>query len=439
MDPDTGILTRASSAYERPQPHACQPYHALVSTPEGPIAIGQIVTKNQVGLEVYDGRDEGAGTTRVVAVKENGERAVFRVELRNGVAVEATGDHLVYAIANGVGAWRRVDEVEPGAALRLSTRTDVRKDSYHTEVDEAALVGWLQADGFVGQDGLGTDHSLAGEFTTIDKDELDFIVERVHRVFDGVHYHVRSMETRTPGLDIHRIRLYGERLRPFVDKYGLLRSSADHTVPAMIVRAGREAQAAYLGALFQAQGTVRLRSYWARQADVTLSTISAALGHGVQALLLNLGIYAKLGRGSETRESRRAPYVISIVHAEARIRFRDLIGFVSDDKRQKLDTACSTSSRASGGRAAGRDGGAGGVRLGVQPCVRHPAERGSTLHNVIVHNCFIQSVSDDLSRCGIMDLWKREAALQVRLGQRHNSPSLRGENEPLSAAASPPV
>ncbi|HMH76580.1 MAG TPA: LAGLIDADG family homing endonuclease, partial [Candidatus Udaeobacter sp.] len=341
VDPDTGILTRASSAYERPQPHACQPFHALISTPEGPIPIGQIVTKNQVGLEVYDGRDEGTGTTRVVAVKENGERAVFRVELRNGVTVEATGDHLVYAIANGVGSWRRVDEVEPGSALRLSTRTDVRRDSQPSDVDEAALVGWLQADGFVGQDGLSTDHSLAVEFTTIDKDELDFIVERVHRVFDGVHYHVRSMETRTPGLDIHRIRLYGEPLRPFVDKYGLLRSSADYSVPAMIQRAGREAQAAYLGALFQAQGTVRLRSYWARQADVTLSTISAALGHGVQALLLNLGIYAKLGRGSETRESRRAPYVISIVHAEARTRFRDLIGFISDDKRQKLDTACS--------------------------------------------------------------------------------------------------
>src|SRR6266852_3393421 len=435
VDPDTGILTRASSAYERPQPHACQPYHALVSTPEGPIPIGQIVTKNQVGLEVYDGRDEGAGTTRVVAVKENGEKAVFRVEPRNGVAVEATGDHLVYAIANGVGAWRRVDEVEPGAALRLSTRTDVRKDSPHGEVDEAALVGWLQADGFVGQDGLGTDHSLAVEFTTIDKDELDFIVERVHRVFDGVHYHVRSMETRTPGLDIHRIRLYGERLRPFVDKYGLLRSSADHAVPAMIVRAGREAQAAYLGALFQAQGTVRLRSYWARQADVTLSTISAALGHGVQALLLNLGIYAKLGRGSETRESRRAPYVISIVHAEARTRFRDLIGFVSDDKRQKLDTACSD--QFAGKRlAALRDETVMRVEcVGVQPVFDIQTESGQYLsNNVIVHNCFIQSVSDDLvNDGGIMDLWTREARIfKYGSGSGTNFSSLRGENEPLS-------
>jgi ribonucleoside-diphosphate reductase alpha chain len=435
VDPDAGILTRASSAYERPQPHACQPYHALVSTPEGPMPIGQIVTKRLVGLEVYDGRDEGIATTRVVAVKENGDKAVFRIELKNGVTVEATGDHLVWAIANGVGAWRRVDEVEPGAALCLSTRTEVRRASQEAEVDEAILVGWLQGDGFVGQDGLGTDHSLAVEFTTIDKDELDFIVERVHRVFEGVHYHDRSVETRTPGLDIHRVRLYGERLRPFVEKYGLLRSSADHAVPPMILRAGREAQAAYLRALFQAQGTVRLRSYWARLADVTLTTTSAALAHGVQALLLNLGIYSRLGRGAETRESRRTPYVVSIAHAGPRARFRDLVGFVSDDKRERLETACSD-------QFAGQDVGAlrpeTVVRVecvGVQPVYDIQTESGQYLsNNVIVHNCFIQSVADDLvNDGGIMDLWTREARIfKYGSGSGTNFSNLRGENEPLS-------
>src|SRR6266850_1660882 len=435
VDPDTGILTRASSAYERPQPHACQPYHALVSTPEGPLPIGQIVTKHLVGLEVYDGRAEGTGTTRVVAVQENGEKAVFRIELKNGVAVEATGDHLVWAIVNGIGAWRRVDEVEPGAALCLSTRTEVRSGSQESLMDEATLVGWLQADGFVGQDGLATDHSLAVEFTTIDKDEMDFVVERVHRVFEGVHYHVRSMETRTPGLDIHRIRLYGERLRPFVEKYGLLRSSADHAVPPMILRAGREAQAAYLRALFQAQGTVELRSYWARLADITLTTTSAGLAHGVQALLLNLGIYSRVGRGAETREGRRTPYVVSIAHAEPRARFRELIGFVSDDKRELLEIACSD-------QFAGKRVGALREEMvvrvecvGVQPVYDIQTESGQYLsNNVIVHNCFIQSVADDLvNDGGIMDLWTREARIfKYGSGSGTNFSSLRGENEPLS-------
>jgi ribonucleoside-diphosphate reductase alpha chain len=435
VDPDTGVLTRASSAYERPQPHACQPYHALVSTPEGPMPIGQIVTRSLIGLEVYDGRDDGAATTRVVAVKENGEKAVFRIEMKNGVAIEATGDHLVYSITNGVTNWRRVDEVEPGSALRLSTCTQVRAGSRESDVDEAVLVGWLQADGFVGQDGLGTEHSLAVEFTTIDKDELDFVVERIHRVFDGVHYHVRSIETRTPGLDIHRVRLYGDPLRPFVDKYGLLRSTADHVVPPAILRAGREAQAAYLRALFQAQGSVRLRSYWARVADIALSSTSAGLAHGVQALLLNLGIYSRIRRGAETRKSRRTPYVVSISHAEPRARFRELIGFVSDDKRQKLDTACSPQFA---GRTLSALKDETVVRVecvGVQPVYDIQTESGQYLsNNVIVHNCFIQSVSDDLvNDGGIMDLWTREARIfKYGSGSGTNFSNLRGENEPLS-------
>ncbi|HEX5529338.1 MAG TPA: adenosylcobalamin-dependent ribonucleoside-diphosphate reductase, partial [Methylomirabilota bacterium] len=342
---------------------------------------------------------------------------------------------LVWAIANGIGAWRRVDEVEPGAALCLSTRTEVRRASQEAEVDEAILVGWLQGDGFVGQDGLGTDHSLAVEFTTIDKDELDFVVERVHRVFEGVHYHDRSVETRTPGLDIHRIRLYGERLRPFVEKYGLLRSSADHAVPPMILRAGREAQAAYLRALFQAQGTVRLRSYWARVADITLTTTSAALAHGVQALLLNLGIYSRLGRGAETRESRRTPYMISIAHAGPRARFRDLVGFVSDHKRERLETACSDQFAGKGVEALREETVVRVECIGVQPVYDIQTESGQYLsNNVIVHNCFIQSVADDLvNDGGIMDLWTREARIfKYGSGSGTNFSNLRGENEPLS-------
>src|SRR5713226_3613690 len=65
---------------ERPQCSACQPYDALVSTPEGMVPIGELVDGDQVGREVYD----AAGVTRVVAVKHNGRKPVFRVTLRNG-------------------------------------------------------------------------------------------------------------------------------------------------------------------------------------------------------------------------------------------------------------------------------------------------------------------------------------------------------------------
>src|SRR5438874_1994971 len=74
---------------EKPQCSACQPYHALVSTPEGMIPIGELVDGDQVGREVYD----ASGVTRVVAVAHNGQKPVYRVQLKNGSFVEATPDH----------------------------------------------------------------------------------------------------------------------------------------------------------------------------------------------------------------------------------------------------------------------------------------------------------------------------------------------------------
>src|SRR6202030_4675755 len=50
------------------QGSACQPYDALVSTPDGLIPIGRLVEDRAVGAKVFDAE----GVTRVVAVKANG-------------------------------------------------------------------------------------------------------------------------------------------------------------------------------------------------------------------------------------------------------------------------------------------------------------------------------------------------------------------------------
>jgi ribonucleoside-diphosphate reductase alpha chain len=102
---------------ESPQCSACLPHHALVSTPQGMIPIGEIVEHEQVGLEVYDSQ----GTTRVVAVKDNGRKPVWRVKLRNGSFVEATADHVVKAVTERrtQPQWLRVDQLRPGMRMHL--------------------------------------------------------------------------------------------------------------------------------------------------------------------------------------------------------------------------------------------------------------------------------------------------------------------------------
>ena len=118
-DPKTGEMLKSRDAYSHPQPHACQPYHAPVSTPRGRMPIGRIVEQNLVGLEVYDGTSDGAGTTRVLAVKHNGKKMVYRAVLEGGTSIEATGDHLVYVLnSSGLGGrWVRVDSLDKGMML----------------------------------------------------------------------------------------------------------------------------------------------------------------------------------------------------------------------------------------------------------------------------------------------------------------------------------
>ncbi|MQA76195.1 MAG: ribonucleoside-diphosphate reductase, partial [Solirubrobacterales bacterium] len=172
---------------EHPQCSACQPYGALISTPEGMVPIGQLVEGEEIGREVYD----AGGTTRIVAVKANGAKPVMRVRMRNGIYVEATPDHVVKAVDRRGEAprWLRVDELEVGMRMHLHPHRarvgepalvtaggptdghdldgvdclEAMAESTRVERAEAALAGWLQADGFVGQYETGTNRSLTVE------------------------------------------------------------------------------------------------------------------------------------------------------------------------------------------------------------------------------------------------------------------------------------
>src|SRR5207244_5449975 len=142
--------------------------------------------------EVYD----ADGVTRVVAAAHNGRKPVYRVSLRNGQFVDATPDHVVKAVRERRTApeWLRVDRLEVGMRMHLHPHRAkvvapalVAVGAGHAEegasalpeldgqqrvaAAEAALAGWLQADGFVGQYETGTNRSLTIEFQVANDDE----------------------------------------------------------------------------------------------------------------------------------------------------------------------------------------------------------------------------------------------------------------------------
>ena len=433
--------------YERPQGSACQPYHALVSTPEGLVPIGQLVEERAVGREVCDAH----GTTRVVAVKANGRKEVFRVTLRNGQFVEATADHVVRAVheRRTSPSWYRVDELREGMRMHVYPhRVPVAAGAVYAGADdddvadglavsEAALAGWLQADGFVGQYAEGTNRSLTAEFMTVTDEEHAYVLEHLDVVFPDAHRHVRDVPALDPALRVRRVRLYGEVLRPFVERWGLLARGVDIRAPRHLFTAPVDVVAAYLRSLFQADGYVTARrDRTGEQGRVAFAVISERWTEDVQLLLNLLGIHSRRLRKAEKRADRHDLHEVVIGIGSERARFAEQVGFVSADKRARLAEglglrglkACPDLREESIVRI---------ESVGAEEVYDIQTESGEYLsNNVAVHNCFIISVDDSID-----DIWQLmgESARLFKFGSGVGADwsKLRSSKEKLSGGGIP--
>ncbi|HXG76620.1 MAG TPA: LAGLIDADG family homing endonuclease [Gaiellaceae bacterium] len=444
----------------RPQCSACQPWGALVSTPDGMVPIGQLVEEEQIGREVYDAN----GSTRIVAVQANGLKEVFRVTLRNGSFIEATGDHVVKAARarRTPAVWLRVDELRPGMRMHLyphrakvAERVPVAAGAGRLEEDpfvvsddsgrlaaaEAALAGWLQADGFVGQYEEGTNRSLTMEFRVANDDEYDWVVSNLDLVFPDVHRHVRDVDTRDPSLTCRRIRLYGEELRDFVDRWQLLLRGTAMRVPERLWTASHDEITAYLRSVFQADGDVTVRrDNGTESGRVAFAVIGERWAEEIQILLNVVGIYSRRTRKVETRENRHDLHEIAISIGSERARFAELIGFVGQDKQQRLLESLTLRDPKTCPDL--REEEIVSIEsLGVQDVYDIQTESGEYLtNNIAVHNCFILSIEDSME--SILDWIRREGIIfRGGSGSGVNLSRLRSSKEQLSKGgyASGPV
>ena len=448
------------------QASACQPYHALVSTPYGYIPIGEIVENNLVGLPVYDSR----GITRVIAVKSNGIKKVFKVVLKNGSFIEVTGDHLVkvaYKLREKNPQWLRVDQLKPGLRLILHLDKNVfpaqrlnkfmifennlfvkkhQNSSINTsqvvlnietkpiiEISEAALVGWLQGDGFVGKYEKGTNKSFIIEFLATNREQVDYLLEHINIVFPDVHYKLR--ETFTPkGTKIFRIRLYGKKLKYFINKYDLMKRGVDMRVPKEILRSTQEVVSAYLRSFFECEGYISWREDKERgyvQSKIGAATISKELMEDIQILLQGLGIFCRLCHKVEKRDNRHDTYELAIYYGNAKRLFAALIGFISKEKREKLNFILSLPNQKNH-RLIREEEIVEIKEIGEEVVYDIQTESGEYLsNNIAIHNCFILDVEDDME--SILDWIKTEGMIfKGGSGAGVNLSKLRAKGEKLS-------
>ncbi|HEX9987154.1 MAG TPA: adenosylcobalamin-dependent ribonucleoside-diphosphate reductase [Chloroflexia bacterium] len=473
VDPSDEQLHKSTSAYERPQPHACARGNTRLFTEEGVYSISEIVDRNMAGLRVFDGER----FVQVLAVKNNGVRAVYRATLRNGNYIEFTDDHRVYSSDRrlkdgGQYTWQELrtllgkkvqqvalesqtldaehlavaaaqrllslsvsadSQVKPGIASEsvynlASPSSDNPTDSL--AVAKAALAGWILGDGYYGKYNRNKATTLFGAIT-INDDEYAYVT----RLFTEIFGEYRTVVRRDVGELYRVVKLDSKRVDSFVAEYELDASSYTAHVPECIFKSSNKEKAAFLRSLFQADGCVRTRKNDGRNSgDVVLTTISPDLAHDVQVLLLSLGIYSNVSTGEDSRADRKRQYQISISYYSERLKFEQQIGFVSTDKVEKLQRLNEI--------VYGKTKGALSEEtvisvdfIGEEEVYDIRTESSRFVANgVVVHNCFIQSVDDDLvNPGGIMDLWVREARIfKYGSGTGSNFSALRGENESLS-------
>lgn len=161
-------------------------------------------------------------------------------------------------------------------------------------------------------------------------------------------------------------------------------------------------------------------------------SISKLLLEDIQRLLLNLGIYSRISPSYEKRDNRKPCYALIIAYKSEREKFYTKIGFVARDKQTKLINSLSLE-----GKDMPKERWEEVTEItsiGEYDVYDIETESHNYLtNNIVVHNCYIQPISDDLVNSGgIMDLWTREAKLfKFGSGTGTNFSNIRGKDESL--------
>ena len=437
VDPITKKLEYSRDAYTRSQPHACADYFTQLYTEEGTCYIGDAVEKNKVGLKVFDGEK----FVKILATKYNGEKEVFRIKTKNGNHIDLTEDHLVLSAKkwHGQYEWKEVKYLDITERVQQPLLLEVReKNVFSRDLAKARLAGWIIGDGSVGI----YSKVMRLEIITINNDEHQSVLDDIHEVFgEDVSYWVTDFKTISEGLEGKRIHLSGKKLHMFIQEYELLESTSRKAkIPTKIIHGSPQEKRDFLKALFQADGCVRIRVDEVRNAgDICLTTCSEDLSFGVLQLLNSLGIYSRISWNSDKRENRLGTYQVSIAYGSARGEYQAQIGFISQQKQDKMLLLNQLVQRSKSVSLIREEEIISIESIGIRKVYDIQTESGKFLGNgIVVHNCFIQKLDDDLVRKGgIFDLLTREARIfKYGSGSGSNFSSLRGKGEALSGGGS---
>ncbi len=265
------------------------------------------------------------------------------------------------------------------------------------------------------------------------------MMENLDIALPDVHRKVRGADTQE--VEVRRIRLYGEVLRDFVERWELSPRGTEIRVPSRLWTATHEEICAYLRSVFQADGYMTVqRKHGYENARIGFAVIEERWTEDLQILLNSVGIYSRRTRKHEKRADRHDLHELSINIGSERVRFAELIGFVGEEKQRRLLESLELRNPKLCPDL--REEEIVAIEeLGAQEVYDIQTESGEYLsNNIAVHNCFILSVEDNMD--SILDWNTKEGKIfRGGSGSGINLSNIRGSMEQLrkGGTASGPV
>ena len=310
----------------------CFPADARVHTTKGLMPIGELVTRGEAGeqIGVYThrataGENGSAGTpgdgvlaTRPVAFMRNGVKPIVRLRFANGAELRCTPNHRLWTLNRGYVAAEQLtksDRVmlndcstpaseaawELPVAVGSAAKSFARGGSVvHKELPQRWSEGLAELTGHLVGDGWMTDVQTGWVYGGDDIADglLDSHEGMLTELVGGISR--QQIDNGTV-----QLRAGSEAVRDFFRALGVTTARAHgKRVPAAVLAAPAEIQAAFLRGLFGADGCVsRVESGGKANRYVGLGSRSETLLKDVTAMLNAFGVRGRIYRIAEAREA----------------------------------------------------------------------------------------------------------------------------------------
>lgn len=251
--------------------------------------------------KVVGGRQyETTGTCiRTGTVFPSGYKPTLKLVFANGLELKVTPEHRIYTDSG----WKEAQQLNENDRIYVQSGSGIFPEKDHLGKQWGMFLGWLVGDGWIAKRG-----DIGMVFGKEDSEVIPYMIE-AGKLFSGAEAKIHKRDNGTSQLFWWR-KAFRDKLLDLGIKAV---PAAEKEVPECIFTAAKETVAAFVQALFSADGTVYENDEMHR--TVRLTSSSKKLLLDVQLLLFNFGIH---GHIYSRPKRNQAPFKYETISGEKR-------------------------------------------------------------------------------------------------------------------------